>query len=246
MSGGGLRVALSEIDEERFGVRTARATEVSAEDLPALVDYCLNNRVRFLIARCPVAEVRAAQLMERHGFSLMDTLIYYQRDLTRAPVPSDEAIIHVRAMRPGEEEVVKAVALDAFRGYSGHYHADERLEREKCDEAYASWASRSCVSKSIAHEVLVMEANETIVAFATLRRNSDEEGEGVLFGVSASTQGKGIYRLLMIGGMNWCLAQGARRMIVSTQITNLAVQRVWTRLGFEPTRAYYTFHKWFD
>jgi hypothetical protein len=34
-------------------------------------------------------------------------------------------------------------------------------------------------------------------------------------------------------------------MLISTQITNVAVQKVWTRLGFEPSRSYYTFHKWF-
>ena len=35
-------------------------------------------------------------------------------------------------------------------------------------------------------------------------------------------------------------------MVLSTQVTNLAVQKVWSRLGFEPSRSYYTFHLWFD
>jgi hypothetical protein len=34
------------------------------------------------------------------------------------------------------------------------------------------------------------------------------------------------------------------RMVVSTQITNLAVQKVWVRQGFELTGSYYTFHLW--
>jgi GNAT superfamily N-acetyltransferase len=84
------------------------------------------------------------------------------------------------------------------------------------------------------------------VGFATLRLNNPEEGEGVLFGVGPLAQGQGIYRSFMIHGMEWCLQQGMTRMVVSTQITNIAVQKVWTRLGFEPSHAYYTFHKWFD
>lgn len=46
--------------------------------------------------------------------------------------------------------------------------------------------------------------------------------------------------------MQWCLDNSMKEMVVSTQITNLAVQKVWVRLGFEPYRFYYTFHKWFD
>jgi hypothetical protein len=30
------------------------------------------------------------------------------------------------------------------------------------------------------------------------------------------------------------------RLIISTQVTNVAVQKIWTRLGFEPVRSYYT------
>ena len=79
-----------------------------------------------------------------------------------------------------------------------------------------------------------------------MRLNSPEEGEGVLFGVAPAAQGRGIYRSFMVRGMEWCLAQGTSRMVVSTQITNIAVQKVWTRLGFEPHKSYLTFHRWFD
>ncbi len=98
----------------------------------------------------------------------------------------------------------------------------------------------------MAAEVLIAEADSLLLGFATLRRNSDEEGEGVLFGVTPAAQGRGIYRSFMIRGMEWCAAQGATRMVVSTQITNVAVQKVWTRLGFEPHKSYLTFHRWFD
>ena len=36
------------------------------------------------------------------------------------------------------------------------------------------------------------------------------------------------------------------RLIVSTQINNYGVQRVWARLGFIHERSTYTFHKWYD
>jgi hypothetical protein len=49
----------------------------------------------------------------------------------------------------------------------------------------------------------------------------------------------------MVAAMAWLAARGRTRMVVSTQITNLAVQKVWARLGFEPSSSYYTLHRWF-
>jgi len=239
-------VCLSAIDEERFGVKTARTPLVTLDTLPAALDFCNANNVVLLIARCLTTELPVAQAMEREGFNLMDTLVHYARNLVKPPIPSDTCEVPIRPIRAGEEDIVKSVAKEAFRDYYGHYHADERLERSKCDEAYVSWAFRSCVSKDVADDVLVADPDDSIVGFATLRLNTPEEGEGVLFAIAPRAQGRGIYRSFMIHGMQWLKSKGAARMVVSTQITNIAVQKVWARVGFEPDKSYYTFHKWFD
>lgn len=239
-------VFLSGIDQNRFGVPIARATRVTMETLPLVMEFCRANGVVLLIARCPATEIRAAQAMEREGFALMDTLIFFSRELTRSPIPPDTGQIAVRPIQPGEADAVRAVAIESFRGYSGHYHADDRLDRAACDETYVSWAYRACVSPEVADVVLVADRDGSIVGFATLRLNNAVEGEGVLFGVAPSAQGRGVYRSFMVRGMEWCLAKGASRMVVSTQITNMAVQKIWARVGFEPSHGYYTFHKWFD
>jgi len=239
-------VYLSALDEERFGIRTAKARGVTVNNLSTIMEYCLAQRVSFLIARCLVSELRAAQAMEREGFRLMDTLIYCKRDLLKKPIPQDNEQVLIRPFKTGEEEAIKLVAAETFRGYIGHYHADDRLNQEKCDEVYTSWAYRSCLSREVAEEVLVADRDGTIVGFFTLRLNSPEEGEAVVGGVLPSARKLGIYKSFMIQGMNWILSKGAVRMVVSTQITNTAVQKVWARLGFEPSHAYYTFHKWME
>jgi GNAT superfamily N-acetyltransferase len=183
--------------------------------------------------------------MEREGFSLMDTLVYCFRDLLKASIPLNLVKNTIRPLGPGEEEAVRTVASEAYREYPGHYHADEKLDRAKCREAYVSWALRSCASRQMADEVLVAEVEGSIVGFITLRFNSPEEGEAVVGGVLSSAQGQGIYRDFIIRCMEWFYQRGGKRMVVSTQITNIAVQKVWAKLGFEPSHAYYTFHKWF-
>jgi GNAT superfamily N-acetyltransferase len=235
----------SEVDSERFGVRVARANVVS-ENFPRVMDFCSAERIDLLIARCPTSELDTVHKMESAGFSLMDTLVYYGFDLLRGAIPEDSPRALVRKILPEDQAQVERVAAAAFHGYYGHYHADPRLDQGKCDQGYVAWAVRSCTLRNVATEVLIAERENRIVGFATLRLNSKEEGEGVLFGVAPEAQGAGIYRSFMVSGLQWCKQQQVKRMIVSTQVTNVAVQKVWCRLGFEPGYSYYTLHKWFS
>lgn len=152
----------------------------------------------------------------------------------------------VQIVQSGEEEGVRQVAEKAFLGYFGHNHAYSRLDRAACYKVYTSWAVRSCLSREVADDVLVANRGDNIVGFISLKLNNNEEGERRLFAVSPEVQGQGISRSLMVQAIEWFLSRGARRMIISTQITNSGVQKVWVRLGLEPAYVYHTFHKWFD
>ena len=62
--------------------------------------------------------------------------------------------------------------------------------------------------------------------------------------MAPEAQGRGAGRSLMVEELKSCKAE-ASEMVISTQVTNVAVQRVWCRVGFAPAHSYYTFHKWF-
>lgn len=233
---------ISTLDEQRFCVRTVRATLVDRADVPALDVFVREQEAQLLIVRVPTRNLDTVQVLERSGAFLTDTLVYYQRSLV-SDIPSDAGSIPLRPIRPDEVDAASEVAAATFEGYFGHYHADPHLDRAACDQVYQSWARRSC-TREAADEVLIGVENGAILGFATIRLNDPEEGEGVLFGVAPQAQGRGLYRSMMVGAMDWLRARSATRMIVSTQITNIAVQKVWVRLGFEPYRSYYTLHRW--
>lgn len=239
-------VVLSPLEEARFGCRTARAKGVTSKNLPIVLDFCRNNRIQFLIARCPVNDIQAAQDMEQEGFFLTDTLVYYTRDLTRQPIPAANGVAYVRPIQAGEEEEMMAVVVESFRGYAGHYHADQRLDKKKCDETYADWARKNCDARVSDEDFLVAEVEDRIVGFAVLKINNPDEGEWVLGGIHPDFQGRGVYQSILRRVMEWCLSKGTKRIIISTQLNNIAVQKVWARFGFEINRGYYTFHRWFD
>jgi GNAT superfamily N-acetyltransferase len=209
------------------------------------LDFCAAGKIDLLVARCGTSDLEAVHSMESAAFLLMDTLVYYSFDLAKKEIPEDPCEVRVRRLQPGDEVEIPKLAAAAFKGYRGHYHADPRLDSRKCDEAYRSWAERSCTTREAADEVLVADLGGKAAGFATLRLNSPQEVEGLLFAVAPESQGMGVCRLFMIRSLQWCRDKGAKRMVISTQVTNVSMQKVWCRTGFEPSHSYYTFHKWF-
>jgi ribosomal protein S18 acetylase RimI-like enzyme len=239
-------ISISPLDEERFGIITGKVFLKDLEQVSTIFIECNNNNVKLLIARSYVSDIRIAQELEKKGGFITDTLVYYKYDLLKNIISEDKEGVEIRPVNEEEFDSVKKVAERSFKGYFGHYHADNRLLRKDCDDVYTDWAFRSCVERKETTEVLAAIDAKSIVGFATMRLNTAEEGEGVLFGVDPAAQGRGVYRSFIIAGLNWCKQKGCSSMVVSTQINNIAVQKVWVRAGFEPLHAYYTFHKWFD
>lgn len=239
------RYYLSKLDEIRFGIRTAKADNISQGLVPDLLEFCYKNKVELLIARCSTQQIQTIHILEQEGFNLMDTLVYYIFNIERTSIQLSIKDILIRPFKQGEEIQIKFVAEHAFKDYFGHYHADPRLDKKKCDEVYVSWAYRSCIEEDVADEVLVAIHDNSIVGFVTLKMKTPYEGECIHGGVMPDLQGKGIYQSFIIRALEWCKVKGANKMIVSTQINNIAVQKVWSRLGFEFDHAEYTFHKWF-
>jgi GNAT superfamily N-acetyltransferase len=243
--------APSALDSARFGVPIARATVPSAAAVPGAVAQCRAEGVAMLIARVPARDLAAAQALEAEGARLMDVLLYAARDLVRAPVAEHPLDGLLRPATAADADAVARVAAAGFAGYQSHYHADRRLDPAACDAAYVEWARRSCESPAVADAVSVAEAGGEVVGFATVKRTSAVEADAVLFAVAPGAERHGVWRpdlyaALMLRALRWARSAGARRMTTSTQLTNVAVQKLWQRTGFEPSRSELTFHLWLD
>ncbi len=235
-------VRLSTLDSDRFGVVSARAEGVRAEDLPALLAFCDAHKVEFLIARCPAEDLQAVHALEEQSFLLMDTLVWYERGLTADDRQRDP---NIRLADARDVALLRELAREAFAGYRGHYHADPRLPVAVCDALYVDWAVRS-LQPPVADGMLIAEWHGELVGFAALKQIDSETVDLRLYGVSPGNQGKGWGGRLVRGACNWAVRRGAQRLVTSTQIVNWRSQRVWMRQGFRIWTAEYTFHKWFD
>src|SRR5262249_48104345 len=152
--------------------------------------FCAERSSQLLIVRCPTTSMPTVQAFEDTGARMMDCLVYYQRDLRKNPLTEPDSLDWIRPVAPGEVSAVATVAATAFEGYFGHYHADERLDKSAADETYRDWAVRSCSDPAFANRVYAAWDGDDVVGFATLKKNSDEEGEAVLFGVAPQAQGR--------------------------------------------------------
>lgn len=237
-------IEINHLETARFGIVAARIVDAAAS--PAAVNEAARAQgVQMLTARIEVSDLPRVHAFEEAGYRLMDTLVYYDRPLET--LPSRAALfdgLTCRFALPEDAPAVAAVARAGFQGYMGHYHADPRLDDAAADAAYVEWAENSTVRISADAPVLLANSHDQTVGFLTLRSNSSQEAEVVLNAVHPALQRRGVYRALLINAIYWAKDVGAKRIIISTQINNYAVQRAWSRLGFTHYRSLYTFHKW--
>lgn len=242
----GFSIALSEIDQARFGICVAKASGVTASHIQELLEFSAKNQVELLIARCGTGNFSAAHGLEKAGFLLMDTLCYYTcaRPLANLVKPAT-LDISIAPARSEEAPQILQLASRIFENYPGHYHADARLDRQASAAIYSDWAFNLCQTQTEDKVVLAARLDNKIIGFGAVNLIEAQQSDGVLFGVDPEFRGHGCFGLLLQAALQWSTARGAAVMWYSTQIVNVSAQKALFRLGFEPAYSLYTFHKWF-
>ena len=236
-----------ESERVRFGYRLARLNldrGCQPADAERIVRMCMSSNVEMLILRVPTDKILLVQELESLEFRSMDCLVYYEC-LTNEKLTLGCSGLEIREATAEDAEVVGQIARLCFSEYLSHYHADSRLDPIKVSEGYIDWAQRSCMDRNVASCVYLPVVGGMVAGFITLRQNSPTEGEGVLNAVHPNFAGAGIYGQLITRAKQWCRDNGMERMVISTQIDNLKVQRVWSNRGFHLYKSYYTLHRWF-
>ena len=242
-----MQLRFEESERTRFGFRIARLT-VDAAGGPAdpekIIEMCRSSRVEMLTLRVPTDNLALVQALEALEFRMMDCLVYYQSPTENLPA-IQRSSLEIRQATIEDATAIAEIARLCFSNYSSHYHADARLDRDKVSEAYIDWAKRCCTDREAASCVFLPIVDKAIAGFIALRQNSPVEGEGVLNAVHPGFAGAGIYGRLIDHSKQWCRDNGLKRMVISTQIDNLKVQRTWSNRGFRLYKSCYTLHRWF-
>ena len=238
---------ISEWDTEHFGFKVAK--------LPYVKDgfSCIYENTRkleslgskLLISRCPTNDFAWIHELERRGFHFMDVIVYYSIDLSNY---YESVPLKYQSREATDDDLlaVKQIARESFQEYNiSHFHADSNLDMQKCDEVYELWAINSFRDKSLSDYMMVIEIDHSVMAFLTIKLKCyGEVGETILSAVHPLARGKDVYTDIINHGIRWIQKQKCKKFETSTQLTNVSVQKAWSKLGARLDRSYCTFHLW--
>lgn len=253
LGGEGVTCWASDVDSARFGMSVARLavgwqTEPSDAVDAEIVARCRDVGADVVVARWPAHHVRTGAALVQAGFALLpaDNLVYWERtDASRVEWSFGEAepAVDIGSLvdLPDLSGALPAVVELIFTDYSGHFAANPRFSPRGAAKGYAEWAERRAASDP--DRCLVMRSDGVIVGVATTCVLSDgTTSEIELAGMVPGWRGRGLYRHLLHAAALLGHDGSPARTVISTQVANIAAQRVWAAAGFRPMAAFTTTH----
>lgn len=235
----------SDLESRRFGLRIHRA-ELQELAEKSLMGQIVAENVDVAIIRLPAGAPTGSWRLGRYGLPTLhaDTLVYYALDLaSHAPQPLRNPDLAFAEAAAGDAPALHALVEATFDGYTSHYHANPAFPAPQVLAGYLEWADGYIQGAGSGRTTWVARRGGAVVAFACCKFDAASATcEGILYGVHPAHAGGGLYGDLIRHTQSEFKARGFRRMEVSTQVWNYAVQKVWSREGFVLARALDTFH----
>ncbi len=241
-AGSGFTVAEAPEESTRFA-RSVRRYAFAAGDPAPLLAHLRSEPVDLAIVRLPAGRLDVLQRLSGVGCEVLvcDCLVLYRReplgecDRALAPIRG----LQTRLASAADASAIRDLVLDSFRGYRNHYALNPRLPAVAAAEAYADWIGRYLDVEGRCCLLGMVDGEPA--AFGSLRFD-DGETEIVLGGVAERFQGRGVYRDLLRAMVREGAIRGHPSVVVSTQLTNVAVQRVWVAEDFRLAESFLTVH----
>lgn len=243
----GVVVRDSPVETARFGCSIERVTiGPGPVDVDRLLAVIQDLSADVLVVRYDAARLELAGTLARSPRALVPAgaLTYWDKAVSvdERPAPSNLEVRSADALDLKTVSVlVQEIVRASFRDYGNHYTANPLLDRSAALAGYEDWAVRSLTSDP--GNVLVMMDRGEPIGLATLEPGADAGHlEILLAGLVPAAQGRRLYGALLHACESLAAARGAHRLIISTQIHNVRVQRAWARHGLRPFAAIETVH----
>jgi hypothetical protein len=255
--GRGIEHTASPLESARFALTVGRVTvrqDETSDEADRLAAVLAQAPEDLLVVRYPADRVRLGAVLAAGDRDVLPAgaLTYWAVAATDViapdgPVDDELDAPHIVAAPdwPGGpasvREVVGAVVEATFTGYGNHYLADPLLDAGAALAGYREWATGTV--ETTPQDVLLLVAGERPIGVATCRRASDGGHlEVLLAGMLPKDQGRGRYGYLLAGCARHAERAGLGRLVISTQVHNVRVQRAWARAGLRPFAAVETAH----
>lgn len=233
----------SALDTERFGFKIAKVNSFDFKVNDIVSELKLNG-YRLILSKVNSSNIHLINELEKNGFELKDIQLTYSYDLSD-PIPLTLAEgVTIRTAEPSDQEALYNISIKSFNNY-GHYSADLKLDQNKCREIYGDWIVRS-FDKKVADNIFVAVVNNQPVGFLShkIYANEHRYAVGGIGAVDQEFRSKDIFKSIIVSGINWAILNNCKWVEHNILVTNYAVNRSFSRLGFKASNSYITFHKW--
>ncbi|MGD9486541.1 MAG: bifunctional GNAT family N-acetyltransferase/hotdog fold thioesterase [Calditrichaceae bacterium] len=238
-----MKITHSKIESERFKINVHRGSFENFRP-SELKKYIIENTVDLLILRLPSKNKVYQEKLEKLGFDSIhaDSLVYYSKDLTKSDIQKPQNQLDFEVVTQDNQRFFDEIIPVIFKDYQNHYFSNPFLNPTDINDGYVEWA-KNYVANDNNRIAWYVKSEDRIAGFATCSFDPlIMECEGVLYGVMPGFEGKGIYSDIMRFTQDYFKKLGYKKMLVSTQIQNYAVQKVWVRENFFLTHSFETYH----
>jgi ribosomal protein S18 acetylase RimI-like enzyme len=212
-------------------------------DAEPMLEAIRNDAKDLSVVRVPTSRLDVVACLGRRFDSvvLTDCLVIYHRDNVQRGLPDSPSVAGLEFEEATRADAGRlgSMVVEAFQGYQNHYSANPTISQEDVVDGYREWAESFI--RATDRKAIVACVDGDDAGFATLEFFSNE-GHIVLNGVRPAFRGRGVYRAIVQMAVREFMKAGLPRTVISTQIDNRTVQRVWVTEGFILSRSYYTLH----
>lgn len=240
----------------RYLVRTGEGDD---RVLDRLVDEVLRHAasrgIVLLTSKVQPLQIAAIHALERHGFLLMDTLLDFFFDYSRAPFdkispPQRLDGLQVRLAVPEDLPELLTLTETAFAKHFGRYNSDPKMPVGTGTKVYQEWVRSSF--EGAADWILIAEVNNQIAGYSVWKKASPLEmkhsfdiARCTLAAIRPEFFGHGLYTTLTFEGMR-IARQFANHLDGPAHVSHYPVHRAMLKLGWKLAGVRHSFHKWLD
>ena len=197
----------------------------------ALLDLAATREITYVFATVDARDEAALRALGEAGFAVIETRLYYHRDLEQY---AHDQRFPVRVATAADVGLLSHAARDTVNPFD-RFHADPFISRAQADGLMCKWVEASILD-GFADATFVPDVAEP-KAFCTVRYHKDKwDRWGVRLAQpvfsAVAPEFKGWYKKLISEISYHLKEQGAQHAFMTSQSTNSAVIWTWESLGY--------------
>jgi len=167
-----------------------------------------------------------------------DTLMYFETD--RHLEAKSHSKVELNRLEVDSAKSLSQIVEDIFHGYTNHYAASPLFEGVNIGRAYSDWAMKS-VGQPNRSVYSASRGVDAVVGITVVDTSTVDYDEVLLAGITPDARRAGNYTSMLSLVINESVKSG-KRVVISTQVSNVGVIRAWVKLGMLPVLALNTLH----